>query len=274
MNPWSLAWPTGRGHMPYQNTNNLLLIMATQRLITALEHVLSRLNKDPVQLVRTFYLLIAASVAVVNTFPPLQSRFVNYGARATKIKDEHGKPVENLESKGSFSWLLDRLMIFRVPHSWFIHFYVVSVASSTFWAIELARKGSIFNFLAKYHMESSSNEPSMAFSQVVWAWMLMTIQGSRRLYECITLGKPSTSKMAGPAWILGILFYLAMGITVWVEGIRKKDINLAIVCLTNLPKSISAWEWPVFPQPWHLPDAISEDYHRCASVYPRLQCPA
>jgi 3-oxo-5-alpha-steroid 4-dehydrogenase 3 len=225
-----------------QNINNQILIMDIQGLVTTFEQVLSRLNKDPVQLVRTFYLIIAASVAIVNAFPPLQSRFIHYGARARKVKDEHGKPVDSPESKGLFSWFLDYLVVFQVPHSWFIHFYVVSVASSIFWAIELVRKGPVFNFLAEQHMENSSNEPSMTFNQVVLTWMLMAIQGSRRLYECITLRKPSTSKMAGPAWILGILFYLAMGITIWVEGIRKKDNNLAIICLTNWSKSISAWE--------------------------------
>lgn len=145
------------------------------------------------------------------------------------MKDEHGKHVEEPESSGRVSQFMDLLASIGVPRSWFTHFYIASVASSVFWAIQVARKGLLFRFLAELHLDNSVNEPSMAIDQVVLVWALMAIQGSRRLYECITLTKPSTSKMGAAAYLLGVLFYLATGVAVWVEGIRKKDACLIIL---------------------------------------------
>ena len=161
--------------------------------------------------------------------PALQQRFLKYGARCTKEKDEHGKPVEVPESSGRLSRLMDWLASLRVPHSWFTHFYIISAASSLFWAIELVRKGLVFRYLSELYLDNAVGEPSMAIDQVVLVWALMAIQSSRRLYECITLTKPTISKMSGVAYILGILFYLAMGMVVWVEGIRKKDAFCTVI---------------------------------------------
>ncbi|KAK4996194.1 hypothetical protein LTR66_004139 [Elasticomyces elasticus] len=47
----------------------------------------------------------------------------------------------------------------------------------------------------------------------------MLAQGSRRLYECIVLSKPSSSQMWVGHWLLGILFYLAINIATFMEGI-------------------------------------------------------
>jgi len=66
--------------------------------------------------------------------------------------------------------------------------------------------------------------PTMTTNQVVLTWLLMAAQGCRRLYECIALTKPSEAKMPTPAWLLGNAFYLAVGIAVWVEGIREDNI--------------------------------------------------
>ncbi|KFY23945.1 hypothetical protein V493_05550 [Pseudogymnoascus sp. VKM F-4281 (FW-2241)] len=174
---------------------------------------------DPVQVLRNFYLLSSTLLVSFNVIPSLQQRFFKYGARATKVKDEHGKPVEEPESNSRLSQSMDLLASFGVPHSWFTHFYIASVASSVFWAIQVGRKGPFFRYLADLHLDNSVNEPSMAIDQVVLVWALMAIQGSRRLYECIALAKPSTSKMGAAPYLVGLVFYLAMGVVVWVEGI-------------------------------------------------------
>lgn len=167
-------------------------------------------------------MVAAGTVTIFNAFPAFQKRFVNYGPRGTDIKDENGRPiVEKESSDGPLGVVLDLAASFKVPHSWFIHFYIVSVASSLFWVQQIATRGFAFNFLARLYEASSFKHPSMNAVQVWIVVTLMGVQGLRRLYECITLQKPSNSKMAGPAWILGILFYLVMGVTVWVEGIRK-----------------------------------------------------
>lgn len=62
------------------------------------------------------------------------------------------------------------------------------------------------------------SEKSMSKEQVILTWLLMTVQGGRRLSESIYLGKLSSSKMWFVHWILGILFYCAMSVAVWIEG--------------------------------------------------------
>lgn len=197
--------------------------MEKSTVSTVASYATAHFSTDPVVLVRTFYMVAAGIVTIFNAFPAFQKRFVNYGPRSTDIKDEDGRPVDYEEetSGGPLAGVLDLAASFKVPHSWFIHFYIVSVASSLFWAQQIATKGFAFGFLGEVYEASTFNHPSMNAVQVWIVVILMGLQGSRRLYECITLQRPSNSKMAGPAWILGILFYLVMGVTVWVEGIRK-----------------------------------------------------
>ena len=198
-------------------------------------------STDPVVLVRTFYMVAAGTLTIFNAFPTFQKRFVDYGPRSTDLKDEDGRPMVAEESfNGPLAGVLDLAASFKVPHSWFIHFYIVSVASSLFWVQQIATRGFAFIFLVRLYEASSFKHPSMNAVQVWIVIILMAVQGSRRLYECITLQRPSTSKMAGPAWILGILFYLVMGVTVWVEGIRKHLHLLNRLVLTPTSASLLA----------------------------------
>lgn len=61
----------------------------------------------------------------------------------------------------------------------------------------------------------------MSMNQIALMWSLMAIQGLRRLTESILLGKSSASKMWSGHWILGMLFYIAMSIAVWIDGAGK-----------------------------------------------------
>ena len=54
--------------------------------------------------------------------------------------------------------------------------------------------------------------------QIALVWSLMTIQGVRRVVESYSVNKHSASKMWFIHWHLGLAFYLAMGIAVWIEG--------------------------------------------------------
>ena len=58
----------------------------------------------------------------------------------------------------------------------------------------------------------------MSIDQIALTWSLMSIQGVRRLFESSMFAKPSTSKMWFVHWLLGIAFYLAVGVSVWIEG--------------------------------------------------------
>jgi 3-oxo-5-alpha-steroid 4-dehydrogenase 3 len=113
--------------------------------------------------------------------------------------------------------VLDFFATVQVPHGYFQHFYLVSVLSSVFWAYQLLAKGWLLQYICQ---ENNNNEPKegMSVDQVALAWSFMGVQGLRRLLESSTLARPSASKMWFVHWLLGTTFYLAVGISVWVEG--------------------------------------------------------
>lgn len=149
--------------------------------------------------------------------PSFRQHVMNYGSRgitpntpnAPKATSTHGKPNSILEYIGSV----------QVPHTWFTHYYIVSVASSIFWVFQIMTNGTAFKFLASYSQQDTTK--SMTINQVFLAWGFMFLQGSRRLYESYTLTKPSQSKMWVGLWVVGIAYYIFMGISVWIEGIGK-----------------------------------------------------
>lgn len=146
--------------------------------------------------------------------PALRTRFLDYGPRssATNKKNEKEKKL------GIFATALNSAAELRVPHSWFTSFYAVSVILSLFWAAELLVKGPSYQVVAQY---APGTTHSMCFSQVLVVWTMMFAQGSRRLYECMAISKPSDSRMWFGHWALGILFYVLTSVAIWVEGIRK-----------------------------------------------------
>lgn len=166
----------------------------------------------------------------MNSIPAVRSRYIAYGSRATPINDRDqidfqndgkrfaeestataNKTLESLES------LLERLDAIQVPHAWFQHFYIVSVLSSFFWGVQILIKGSVMQALC-HRFWSSTQAKGMAVDQVVLTWSLVTIQGVRRLLETSLLVKSSGSKMWFVHWLLGMAFYLALGVSCWIEG--------------------------------------------------------
>lgn len=104
-----------------------------------------------------------------------------------------------------------------MPHSYFTQFYIASVASSVFWAVQLCLRGRLFEVIASRVSEEHLKQ-SMSLTQVLICWILLALQGSRRLWECIVFAKPSSSRMWFAHWLLGLGFYFAAGIAIWIEG--------------------------------------------------------
>ena len=104
-----------------------------------------------------------------------------------------------------------------MPHHYFLHFYVVSVLSSVFWLFQFVTGGAALRSLCIRNM-AVGVKTGMSFEQVLLSWSLMFIQGGRRLAESVVLLKPSSSTMWFVHWLLGITFYLGMGIAVWIDG--------------------------------------------------------
>lgn len=101
-----------------------------------------------------------------------------------------------------------------------------------FWAYQIVLQGSVFRLVADVTPRSMQ---SMTTRQVVVTSALMLVQGCRRLSESLEFSKPSTSKMFMGHWLMGIFFYVMMGVAVWIEGICEY-YNYVVLCalLTNV----------------------------------------
>lgn len=203
-----------------------------------------------VSLICKIFFTIAAVSSIAGVLAPwFRSQIMNYGPRGTKLvtggngtstpaagegeeKEDEGKlsrDDNDTQPKQSFS-ILSAIASLQVPHAWFTYFYVISVASSIFWAHQILTRGFVFRILLSQHAQASSSSdenshvPEMTLNQVVLAWSFMALQGTRRLYESITLAKPSQAKMWVGLWVIGVAYYIVMGIAVWIEGLGERDL--------------------------------------------------
>ncbi|KAF1999812.1 hypothetical protein P154DRAFT_546128 [Amniculicola lignicola CBS 123094] len=152
---------------------------------------------EAVALLRAFYLAASALILVIQATPALNARFLAYGSRATSPKTAPktapqttpAPPDTPRPATSSLGQLLDYLSTFRVPHGFFAHFYVLSVACSVFWA------------WCRGHV----------------IWFLMLVQGVRRLFESYPPDPKSKSQMWIGHYLLGLLFYATINIAVWIE---------------------------------------------------------
>ncbi|ETS85753.1 hypothetical protein PFICI_03778 [Pestalotiopsis fici W106-1] len=174
---------------------------------------------EPALLCQTCFILAASSVLAIAAAPQsARTLLTQYGARSNASpvegSQERAKKPQNrfLEFMG---WVTS---LGQVPHSWFIHFYVLSVSSSVFWAAQYLCGGVILTTICRYQAARSPG-PTMSMEQVQLAWLLMAMQGTRRLYECFyVLRTSSSSKMWCIHWLLGCAYYLGIGIAIWIEG--------------------------------------------------------
>ena len=135
--------------------------------------------------------------------------------------------VENeTPSKNFITSLLDSIAEWQVPHDWFWTFYALSVSLSAFWPGEaLWLRGPLYT-LVRDHVPLA--ERTMSFEQVQITWLMLLVQGCRRLYESLVLvdweefgADKKQSMMFGGHWLLGLWFYTLTSVAIWVEGTRK-----------------------------------------------------
>lgn len=115
---------------------------------------------------------------------------------------------------------MDYVASLSVPHSYFTHFYVASVLSSVFWAVDVLRSGPGFSAVVQ-RVSLEHLQTSMSLYQVLLCWALLMVQAFRRLFESVVFAKPSSSsssRMWFVHWLLGIAFYMAASIAIWIEG--------------------------------------------------------
>ncbi|CAG8312088.1 unnamed protein product [Penicillium nalgiovense] len=215
------------------------------------DNTLEATGMDAVDALRAFFLLAATTTISISIPTSLRSRFLAYGPRAssgsTSISTGSAPPhaqKPSAESKG----FLDYLATWQVPHSYFTHFYVASVLSSVFWVAQLLSRGVVFQAIASRVSEDHQRH-SMSLTQLVICCVLLAVQGSRRLWECFIFSKPSSSQMWFMHWLLGLAFYLAAGVAIWIEGsgtLLTEDLTIAHLQMTNAPSLRTFFLVPLF----------------------------
>ncbi|KAK8138890.1 3-oxo-5-alpha-steroid 4-dehydrogenase [Apiospora sp. TS-2023a] len=199
-----------------------------EALLHSLEHFLTY-RVSPAQLCQAFFVLAAAGVLAVAATPESARRLMlEYGPRQAKPdaitpSSRKAAAATSLDSSSSSSpsshftklvaWFTS---MGKVPHSWFTHFYILSVGSSLFWAAQYMSDGAIITFVAR--TQAPSLETSMTANQAMLTWLLMFMQGCRRLFECFAILRPSTSTMWIVHWVLGMAYYACINISVWIEA--------------------------------------------------------
>ncbi|OTB20572.1 hypothetical protein K445DRAFT_50743 [Daldinia sp. EC12] len=177
-------------------------------------------SMSPAAYCQLFYVLAAATVLGIAAAPEsIQRLLTQYGARTTTAgtsNEKEGRKANNGPLVNIISWVTS---VGKVPHSWFIHFYILSVSCSVFWAAQFLSHGKILESIVRNQVRSE--ETSMSLNQVIIAWALMSLQGARRLYESVALLRPSPSKMWVVHWLLGVAYYFCTSISIWIEGSRS-----------------------------------------------------
>ncbi|KAK0509934.1 hypothetical protein JMJ35_007328 [Cladonia borealis] len=228
---------------------------------------------DTPQLLQIFFLSAAATLLLVNSIPTLKNRFVAYGSRAIPARTKGTDVAIAKDDKsipGYVEHVLDLLATLQVPHSYFQHFYIISVLSSLFWGVQFISKGRALEFISQNAPHADPSR-SMSIDQIALTWSLMSVQGVRRLLESSLLAKSSTSKMWFVHWLLGIAFYLAVGVSVWIEGagaILSTDSPISSIT-RSAPSLKTMLSIPLFI----LASGIQHDCHTYLASLPKYTLP-
>ncbi|KAA8644675.1 putative 3-oxo-5-alpha-steroid 4-dehydrogenase [Aspergillus tanneri] len=219
----------------------------TAFISNTIDTALVSMHMDAVDALRAFFIFASCTILSVSLSGSLRSRFVPYGARATSTVESNSSLCKP-PSTSLVTHTLDSLAALRVPHGYFTQFYIASVLSSLFWATQVLSRGPAFQAIAtRIHPEHLQN--TMSLNQVFLCWVLMLVQGARRLVECFSFSKPSSSQMWFGHWLIGITFYVAVTVAIWIEGtgsITSQDFTLDDVKITTAPSLRTFLSLPIF----------------------------
>ncbi|RIB21223.1 hypothetical protein C2G38_2078826 [Gigaspora rosea] len=171
-------------------------------------------------LIRLFYIIIIAAFIIISCFKSLKISILSYGKLGTSARFTAKNPIEAY------------IQSLTVPKQWFKHFYIVGSLWAAFLIIDviILRKGNkghvayfvqIFDSTEKYEPEYFK-EP---VTECIVGLIMFQVQTIRRMYECFFIERPSVgSKMHVGLYLLGLAFYLATGLSVFIEGIGNFGI--------------------------------------------------
>lgn len=170
---------------------------------------------------RCFYLLAAASILLASSIAPLSTRFFCYGKTAQpptnlSAAKKQTKPTSN---NSNLTNLLDYLTTLTVPHSYFSHFYLVSLVSLLFWAAQFLLNGCLLRYLLSLGTRTPTIiEDGISPTQLLLTWLCLLAQSLRRYHEQLIISKsPSTSTMLLPHYLLGHAFYLTTTLSLFAS---------------------------------------------------------
>lgn len=196
-----------------------------QTIESLFQHIL---EIPPSQWIQLFFLLATGGIVLLHALPrSLRDQLMEYGARADNSSP--GDKASAKDDKTAIEKILHGMIkVSRVPHSWFWHFYVLSVASSVFWVWQFLSRGTVLKFIVERQVAlvetttvATEADRAANLGRLFVAWTMMAMQGSRRLYECMFVLKPGKSGMLVAHWALGLLFYAFIGVALWVENSGK-----------------------------------------------------
>jgi 3-oxo-5-alpha-steroid 4-dehydrogenase 3 len=176
-------------------------------------------NASPAQYTQAFFALSSAFIFSIQFLPDdIRGVLMDYGAR--RPKQDSASPKDGATPSPALAKLKAVLAKLtdctQVPHSWFRHFYIVSVSWSLFWLAQFLSKGKVMAAIAAWQAKVAPKGMGLGQTYVVAA--LMAIQGARRLYESYFVARMGKSPMWCVHWALGLAYYTAIGLSVWVEG--------------------------------------------------------
>ncbi|KAK4106540.1 hypothetical protein N658DRAFT_413857 [Parathielavia hyrcaniae] len=192
----------------------------------------------PAQWCQGFFLLAAGGVLTVAVLPPdAKTLLMDYGARNAQKSPSAGSSPEHSDGGRLVSLVAKLTAWTQVPHSWFGAFYVVSLACSVSWLAQYLGNGLVLRYIAT--SQAAARDTSSTLGQVALGWLMMVLQAARRVFEHAAVIKPSKSTMWVVHWLLGLCFYLFMGISVWVEG--PEDAESLLKMAVAIPAYLLAW---------------------------------
>jgi 3-oxo-5-alpha-steroid 4-dehydrogenase 3 len=156
---------------------------------------------DPATACKAFFAIGTVTDLGGTLLPAFRKNVMNYGSRSEQPSDL--KPTSTPQDKDALTRLIEKIGELQVPHSYFTHYYLVSVGSSIFWGHQIFTKGRLLKLL----VAGSQGKTGMTANQVLLAWALMSTQGSRRLYESLRITKPGKSKMWAGLWLMYVMYF-------------------------------------------------------------------
>jgi 3-oxo-5-alpha-steroid 4-dehydrogenase 3 / polyprenol reductase len=156
---------------------------------------------------QTYFLLTSVAVIFVRFIPPLRQSFIPYGKT---LSNRSRQPPQ------VFQWLAN----ITVPKNWFWQYYLLSVSLSIFWGYQVlvCSSGESHCFWQKL---------SHVDGRTTIVWVMMLVQGGRRLCESLFLQRRSTARMWIGHYLVGCAFYTAMSVAVFADG-RSRPLGVSL----------------------------------------------